>query len=309
MGIPATGEQHVLTLSGGRGAVTATVTELAASLRRLSVGGVELVQDYAANALPSQGSGIVLVPWPNRVRAGRWELDGRRQQLDLTEPARGNATHGLLRNTGYRVTDRSESAITLSAPVFPQHGYPFSLDTSVRFELVDDGIDVTHGIANAGDAAAPVGIGVHPYLRVGSTPMRELTVTVRARTYFELDDAQIPVAAHPVAGTGFDLRDGKPLGEVTLDTPFTDLALVAGRVRHRLTAPDGSAVELEADPDFAFAQVFTSEIYETDEGRVDAVAIEPMTCAPDALNNGRGLKWLQPGEQWVTGWGLRHLEP
>jgi aldose 1-epimerase len=306
MVLPATGEQHVLTLETESGPVTATIAELAASLRRVRVRGVDIVQDYAADALPSQGSGIVLVPWPNRVRAGRWTLDGRPQQLDLTEPSRGNATHGLLRNTGYRVTDRSESAITLSAPVFPQHGYPFRLDTSVRFELTEDGIDIVHGIRNAGAGVAPVGVGVHPYLRVGDAPMRSLTVTVLADSYLELDDAQIPVARHPVDGTPVDLRSGRSLDGVTLDTPFTDLALVAGRVRHRLQAPDGSAVELVADPDFEFAQVFTSEIYETDEGPIDAVAIEPMTCAPDALNSGEGLRWLEPDEQWVTGWGLRY---
>src|SRR3954469_24977679 len=170
MVLPATGEQHVLTLSTESGEVTATIAELAASLRRVTVRGVDVVQDYPADALPSQGSGIVLVPWPNRVRAGRWTLDGRPQQLDLTEPARGNAPHGLLRNTGYRVTDRSESAITLSAPVFPQHGYPFRLDTSVRYRLTEDGISVTHGIHNVGAGAAPVGIGAHLFLRVGATP-------------------------------------------------------------------------------------------------------------------------------------------
>jgi aldose 1-epimerase len=307
MVLPATGEQHVLTLRTESGEVTATIAELAASLRRVTVRGVDVVQDYAADALPSQGSGIVLVPWPNRVRAGRWTLDGRAQQLDLTEPARGNATHGLLRNTGYRVTDRSESAITLSAPVFPQHGYPFRLETSVRYRLTENGISVTHSIQNVGAGSAPVGIGAHVFLRVGTTPMRGLTVTVPASTYFELDDAQIPVADHAVDGTGFDLRSGLPLHGVTLDTPFTDLAVADGRVRHRLAAPDGSAVELSADPDFAFVQVFTSEVYETDEGKVDAVAIEPMTCAPDALNSGRGLRRLEPDEQWVTGWELRFL--
>ena len=147
MAVPATGEQHVLTFDGG--AVTATVAELAASLRALVVDGLSLVQDYGSDALPSQASGIVLVPWPNRVRGGRWELDGQPQQLDLTEPSRGNATHGLLRNTGYRVTDRSDAALTLTAPVFPQHGYPFRLDTSVRFELDADGLTVTHGLRNA----------------------------------------------------------------------------------------------------------------------------------------------------------------
>ena len=206
MTVPATGEQFVLTFDGG--AVTATVAELGASIRELVVDGVRLVQDYGADAIPSQASGVTLVPWPNRVRDGRWELDGAQQQLDLTEPKAGNAIHGLLRNTGYRVTDRRDEASTRTAPVFPQHGYPFHLDTSVRFEVGADGLAVTHGLHNAGDAPAPVGIGVHPYLRVGDTPFPDLIVTVAAATAIVTDDAKIPVGERPVEGTDVDLRSG-----------------------------------------------------------------------------------------------------
>lgn len=307
MAIPATGEQHVLTLHGERGTVTAVVAELAASLRRLRVGETDLVQDYGRDALPSQASGIVLVPWPNRVRDGRWTLDGAVQQLDLTEPAKGNASHGLLRNTGYRVTDRADSAVTLSAAVFPQHGYPFHLETSVRYELVEDGLVVRHGIRNAGEGAAPVGIGCHPFLRVGDTPVSELTVTVAAERMLVSDVRSLPVGDAPTAGSDLDPRTGLLLGAVDLDTTYTDLRQVDGRVRHRLAAPSGEAVELHTDPAFAWAQVFTSSVYETDEGRIDAVAIEPMTCPPDALNSGDGLTWLGPDEQWLVDWGLTHL--
>jgi aldose 1-epimerase len=307
MSLP-TGDQHQLHSEGAHGAVTATVIELAAGLRALSVGGIELVQDYAADSLPSWGSGIVLVPWPNRVAGARWtDDDGKPQQLDITEPSRGNAIHGLLRNTGYRATDRSDSAVTLTAPVFPQHGYPFHLDTSVRYELTEDGITVTHGIHNAGDRAAPVGIGAHPFLRVGDTPMRDLTVTVRARTYFDVDERMIPVAEHPVTGTEYDLSRGRPLADASLDTAFGEVELVDGHARHRLTAPDGSGVELWGSEDFAFTQVFTTDQYLSPAGIIDAVAIEPMTCAPDALNSRRGLRRIEPGEQWVTSWGIRFL--
>src|SRR3954452_18870900 len=157
-----TGEQFRLTLDGSLGRVTATVTELAASLRALTVGGRPLVHEYPDSLIPPYGAGIVLVPWPNRVREGRWTLNGKEQRLDITEPSSGNATHGLLRNTGYRVTDLEEGAVTLAATVFPQHGYPFLLETSVRYELTDDGLTVTHGIVNAGEDRAPVAIGAHP---------------------------------------------------------------------------------------------------------------------------------------------------
>jgi len=305
MTVPATGEQFVLTFDGGT--VTATVAELGASIRELVVDGLRLVQDYGADAIPSQASGVTLVPWPNRVRDGRWELDGEQQQLDLTEPKAGNAIHGLLRNTGYRVTNRTDAAVTLTAPVFPQHGYPFHLDTSVRFEVGADGLTVTHGLHNAGDAPAPVGIGVHPYLRVGDTPFPDLTVTLAASTAIVADDAKIPVGERPVEGTDLDLRSGRRLAGLKLDQGYTGIALIDGRVRHRVTAPDGSGVELWGEPDFAYAQVFTTDIYETDDGKISAVAIEPMTCAADALNSGHGLRWLEPGDQWVTSWGLSRI--
>lgn len=305
MSSPATGEQHVLHL----GDVTATVAELAASLRRVRVGSTEIVQDYGPDALPSGASGIVLVPWPNRVRDGRWTLDGKVQQLDVSEPSKGNASHGLLRNTGYRVADRSESTVTLAATVFPQHGYPFHLDTSVRYGLTPSGIAVTHRIANVGSGRAPVGVGCHPYLRVGDTPMRDLVVTVSGTRMLETDDRSLPVAEAPVAGTPKDLRGGVALRDLDLDTAYTGLASVDGRVRHRLTAPDGRAVELAADPVFRWTQVFTTQVYDTDAGRIDAVAIEPMTCPADAFNSGTDLTWLEPGESWTAGWSLSLLQP
>ncbi|GAA2751614.1 aldose 1-epimerase family protein [Amnibacterium kyonggiense] len=289
--------------------MTATVAELAASLRRVRVGDTEIVQDYPADALPSGASGVVLVPWPNRVRDGRWVLDGKPQQLDLSEPSKGNASHGLLRNTGYRVTDSSESAVTLSATVFPQHGYPFHLETSVRYALTDTGIDVVHGVHNVGEGTAPFGVGCHPYLRVGDVPMRDLTVAVSGARMLETDDRSLPVREVPVAGTDRDLRAGAALRGLDLDTAYTGLEVVDGRVRHRVTAPDGTAVELAADPVFGWVQVFTTDVYGTDDGLIDAVAVEPMTCPADAFNSGTDLLHLEPGEQWVASWSLALVRP
>jgi aldose 1-epimerase len=307
--MPATGTQHVLHLDGPDGSVTAVVAELAASLRRVRVGGTDLVQDYGADALPSGASGIVLVPWPNRVRDGRWTLDGKPQQLDITEPSKGNASHGLLRNTGYRVTDRSDDAVTLSATVFPQHGYPFHLDVSVRYALTPSGIGVTYGVRNVGEGSAPFGVGSHPYLRVGDTAMRDLVVTVSGERLLETDERSLPLREVPVEGSGRDLRSGAALRGLDLDTAYTGLETVDGKVRHRLTAPDGTAVELAADPEFGWVQVFTNEVYDTDDGRIDAVAVEPMTCPADAFNSGTGLLHLERDEQWVGGWGLALLRP
>ncbi|WP_210479648.1 aldose 1-epimerase family protein [Naasia sp. SYSU D00948] len=302
-----TGEQFTLVLEGEAGTVTATVTELAASLRALRVGGVPLVHEYPDDLTPPYGAGIVLVPWPNRVRDARWTLNGKEQRLDVTEPSTGNATHGLLRNTGYRATDRSDAAVTLSATVFPQHGYPFLLETSVRYELTPSGIQVTHGIVNAGADPAPVALGAHPYFRVGDIPSEELTVTVRASSWFPVDDRFIPTGREPVEGTENDLRGGVPLRGASLNSAFTDLELMDGAYRHVLTAPDGSATEVWGDEDFAYVQVFTQPAFTGLSGTELAVALEPMTAPANALQTGEGLRWLEPGETWLARWGVRYL--
>lgn len=305
---PPTGEQLRLHLDGAEGPVTATVTELAASLRSLRVDGVPLVQEYAEQVGPPPGgAGIVLVPWPNRVEGARWTLDGAEQRLDVTEPRTGNASHGLLRNTGYHVAERSAATITLTAPVFPQHGWPFHLGTAVRYTLADDGITVRHTVVNHSGARAPLAVGAHPYLCLGETPVDDLVVTVAASTYLETDERGIPVASHPVDGTDRDLRRGTRLGDVRLDTAFTGLTLEDGRHRHRLQAPDGTGVELWAEPVFDHVQVYTNPAFPGPDGQMTAVALEPMTAPANALNSGTGLVWLAPGEEWSASWGLRRI--
>ena len=302
-----TGEQHLLRRTGSSGEVTATVAELAASLRSLRVGGAALVQEYPDELPPPSGAGIVLVPWPNRVADARWVLDGEEQLLDVTEPAKGNATHGLLRNAGYAVAERSDESLTLTASVFPQHGYPFHLGTQVHHRLVDDGLVVTHTLVNHSDSPAPVAIGAHCYLRVAATPVEDLLVTVSGESYLQVDDRQIPVGREAAAGTGHDLRHGAPLGELDLDTTYTDLQAVDGSFRHRLHSPHGESTELWTDLEFGFVQVYTKHAFPGPDGPEFAVALEPMTAAPDALNSGEGLRWLDPGESWSVSWGLRRM--
>lgn len=303
------GTQHRLSRSGPNGVVTATVTELAAGLRELRVGGRTLVEPFGEDVVAPMGCGMVLVPWPNRVRDARWTLDGAPQQLDVTEAATGNASHGLLRNTGYRVETSSDSAVTLAATVFPQHGFPFRLDTTVRYEVVDDGLSVTHEIVNRSDRTAPVAVGAHPYLALGGVPTEDLTLSIAADTWFETDEQRIPIAERSVDGTANDLRGGALVDGLSLDVGLGGLRVTDGRMRHRLTAPDGVFVELWADEVFRFVQVYTPSNFPKADGPGVAVAIEPMTAPADALNSGTGLRWLEPEERWSLSWGIRLGRP
>lgn len=302
-----TGEQHRLTFRGSFGDSHAVVADLAAGLRELQVGGEHLVQRYPDGGIAPSAAGLVLVPWPNRIAGAVWSHDGVDHELDVTDLANGNASHGLLRNTAYRATDRDENAVTLAASIHPQHGYPFFLLTSVRYELGDDGLTVTHGIVNAGDAPAPVAIGAHPFLRAGSTPVEDLTLTIVAERRYTTDDRNIPTGTEAVAGTLDDLSQGRRVGDLDIDTAFTGLPLADGRYRHRLSAPDGVVTELWAEEDFAWVQAFTKPGFPGADGPELAVAVEPMTAPANAFNTGEGVRWLAPGEEWLVSWGIRRV--
>lgn len=302
-----TGEQYELALERDGHTVTGIVTQVAAGIRALAVDGVALTETFGADETPPSACGITLVPWPNRVAGGRWSLDGHEQQLDLTEAAKGNASHGLLRYTAYQVVEREPHAVTLGATVYPQHGWPFQLDTTVRHELVADGMVVTHAITNVGVGRAPFAVGSHPFFRVGDHDPATLSVTLAAATRYEVDESSIPVGTSPVAGTRYDLSHGPLVGDLDLDTGYRDVEPGDDGVRTTtFTAPDGSATELWQDPSFEYVQVFTPRNFPRDGVKGLAVAAEPMTAPANALASGEGLRWLDEGETWTGSWGVRY---
>jgi aldose 1-epimerase len=294
----ATGTQYVLQ----RGDAVAVITELAAGLRLFSRGGIVLTETYADDQIAPGATGITLAPWANRIRDGQWTLQGKKQQLDLTEPSRGNASHGLLRNTGYEVVEQSREHVALQATVFPQHGYPFLVKHRVSYELTaSQELLVEQTLSNDSTAPAPFVLGAHPYLRLGDTPTEELTLTVNAATCLVSDERKIPVGSEPVAGES-DLRAGVPVSRLELDSAYTDLDFADGIATHRLTAVDGRQVELWQDDGCPYVHVYVSTEF---PGRTKAVALEPMTGPANAFNSGDGLRWCDPGDSFSMRWGIR----
>ncbi|WP_417509869.1 aldose 1-epimerase family protein [Microbacterium sp.] len=289
-----TGTQIHLT----RGAVTAQIAQVGASLRGLTVGGVDLVSRYPEDIPTPSCSGVVLAPWPNRVRDGVWKDAGTVRQLSISEPKLNNAIHGLLRYTAYAI-EQTDAATTLRATIHPQTGYPYEIATSVTYALTEAGIKVTHTLTNRSTEKAPVALGTHPFVTIGDVDPRNLVLRVPAKTQLETDERMLPLKATPASD---EMRTGVRLGGITLDTGFADLVPDKdGLIRHSLTASDGRRVTVWQEPDFEFVQVFTTTNY---PGHDLAVAIEPMTAPVDGLNSGLGIRRLASGETWTLSWGI-----
>lgn len=282
----------------------ATVVEVGAVLRRFRRGSVDLTVPFGEDVLPPKCSGGVLVPWPNRIRDGKYAFEGRAMQLPLTEPETHTAIHGLTRWVRWTPVVHAASRVTLATDIAPQTGYPFQVRVEVTYSLDPElGLAVSASAHNHGTGHAPFGAGFHPYLSTHGAPLDATTVRLPAARRLLLDDASVPVGVQSVDGTDHDLRAGKRLKSLRMDDGFTDLQVQGGRGAAEVRSKAGGA-RLWFDQTFRYLQVFTRDDL---GGAGPAVAIEPMTCAADAFNSGDGLIVLDPGGTWSGSWGIQPL--
>ena len=296
---------------GGRRAgrtVEAVISRRAAALRVLRVDGTDLVEPTAAtHPAPGPGAaGAVLAPWPNRVEGARWTHDGVERMLPLTDPANGHSNHGLLLDRDWDLSDVTAESVTLQTRLEPSRGYPFRLELSTRYSLEGAGVVVSHEVRNLGAEAAPFALGAHPYLSVGAHPVESSTLTISADRALVLDAGWIPRDEREVGGTRWDLRAGRRVAEIDPHSGYTALRVVDGQVVHRLTAPDGSGVELWAEERFGWVQVYLAPDFASDRGARAALAVEPMTAPPNAFVTKRALHWIKPNEGWTAKWGIHY---
>ena len=223
-----TGEQFEI----GAGEFRATITEVGAGLRGFTHRGVDVTVPFDADELPPWCCGAVLVPWPNRIRDGRYTFLGESQQLALTEPDKHNAIHGLGRWARWTASVRQGDRVTLALDVVPQKGFPFEVRVEVTYALhAELGLSVSASAHNHGTRPAPFGAGFHPYLSTRGAALDATTVRIPAAERLLMDEAQVPVGVQSVEGTPHDLRAGKQLGTFRMDDGFTGLA---GRGRPRV---------------------------------------------------------------------------
>lgn len=295
-----TGQQFELT----RGNARAVVTEIGAGLRAFEIGGVPYVETFGEDEEPPKGAGQVLVPWPNRTKGATWTFDGEEQKLEVTEERRDNAIHGLARHREWQLLEHAEYSITLALDIADEPGWPVPLHTGIHYELGPRELIVTHEVRNDGDKAVGFGVGTHPYFRVGDVATDDTTLTLpatRVRPY--VDEQQLPYGPEQdVEGTEYDLRAGRLVGQLSLDTAFGGLVPAEDGRHHFLLSADTTTVDVWSERDFGWVQVFTPDQL---TGRGRALAIEPMTCPADALNTAEDLITLEPGESWRGSWGIQ----
>ncbi len=302
------GEQFAI--SGG--GYAAVVTESGAALRALTYAGRELVDGFAEDAMSSGGRGQVLMPWPNRIRDGRYAFGGQEHQLALTEPKRSNASHGLARWVAWTVEEHTTHSVSLQYRLMAQSGYPWLVDLHVLYDLSADGLTVTQTATNLSASPAPYASGAHPYLSVGDGPVDTWELSLPASTRSITDERLIPVEVEDVTGTPYDFRDGRALGDLALNHAFTDLERDQDGVAS-ITLRDPATdreVEVWVDGQHRWLMLYTADDVAATARR--SLAIEPMTANADAFRTGEDLLTLsaagEAGDEVSVSWGVRAVE-
>lgn len=296
------------------GGYRAVLTESGAALRLLSYAGRPLLDGFESDQMSSGGRGQVLMPWPNRIRDGRYRFRGRDQQLALTEPSRHNASHGLVRWAAWTVEEHTAHSVSLQYRLMAQTGYPWTIDLHVVYDLSADGLTVTQSAANMSAEPAPYASGAHPYLRVGAGPVDGWELCCPAETRLLSDDERLlPTGSEHVAGTEQDFREARPIGTTELNHAFTGLAR-DGRGTAETTLRDpatGQGLVLWVDERHRWLMLYTADDVPSTARR--SLAIEPMTAPADAFRTGEDLITLapagEPDAQFSASWGVRDLGP
>jgi aldose 1-epimerase len=299
---PPSGRQHVIRHGDQR----AVVVQVGGGLREYEVGGFAVLDGYAEDRMANVGRGQVLAPWPNRLADGRYELDGRTHQLALSDPVQRTAIHGLVRWSGWDTLEAAGSRVRLGHVLWPQPGYPYTLRLEIEYELSDAGLRVVMGAENAGRQPAPYGMGMHPYVRAEAGLIDGSVLRLPADSFLEADERRIPTGRRlDVAGTPYDFREPRPIGETAMDVGFTGLARDAGGLAWTELRSEarGRRVAVWVDAGFEYLMVFTGNPLGAGERR-RSLAVEPMTCAPDAFRNRLGLVVLEPGQRLSASWGI-----
>lgn len=300
---PPSGRQYVLR----HGSRRAIVTEVGAGLRRYTIGERDVLDGYGEGEICDACRGAALLPWPNRIQDGRYEFKGQTYQTALTEPSRHNAIHGLARWVSWTAGDHRPDQVTMALALHPQDGYPFSLALEIEYRLDASGLTVRTTATNNGSTPLPYGAGHHPYFTVGTDRIDEAMLRIPALMRLEADDRLIPTGRLvPIEATPYDFLELRAIGDLHMDTAFANLIADAdGVIRVYLQAPAGDPkLTLWMDATHAYLMVFTGDALPDPARRRRSIAIEPMTCAPNAFRTGDGLRVLEPGASMVSSWGI-----
>lgn len=275
------------TLTLHAGDYHAQIVTVGAGLASLTHRGRHVVIPHPPEEMPLAHLGKVLLPWPNRIANGRYQHEGVTLTPAINDRVGNTAIHGLLAWQNWLVVEQSNTQVTLSAFLPPTYGYPFMLSAEVTYRLDENtGLSARISGKNIGDTPAPYGAGVHPYLTCNQLSVDDCELLMPVSQLFDV------ATCRRYEEATLDFHPSRAIGTTCIDHSF-NVPPHKGFWEVRLTHPQTSmSVWLRANS--PWLQIYTGE-----KLLRRGLAVEPMSCPPDAFNSGVDLVWLKPGDTHV----------
>ncbi len=243
------------------------------------------IQEHLAQSFRSSK----LSPFACRIRAARYQWQGESYEFSH-QFQDGTAIHGLLYNKSFAVTEQVVTDFMASAS-FQYHyeaddaGYPFNYTCTVTYSLLPGQVlQLQTTLENQGSTTIPMVDGWHPYFRLGGK-VDDCLLAFSSTGMLEFDDKLLPTGKTIPFNS---IRPQEPLGSLELDNCFV-LDASAGQPVCTFSDPaSGAAVRFHTDGNYPYLQLYIPP------DRM-SIAIENLSGAPDAFNNGIGLMRLEPG--------------
>jgi aldose 1-epimerase len=294
--LPPSGRQFRIQ-SGRR---VADAVELGAGLREYVVAGRRVLDGYPVEAAVAGSRGVPLLPWPNRIEDGRYAFGGDELQVPINRVDEQTAIHGLTRWVPWTPIEHVRSRVVFGTVIYPQPGYPFTLALRVTYEVSSEGLVVEITARNEGDRALPYGAGHHPYLAVPGGHIDSARLRVPAGRALLTGPRGLPIGELDVAGTPYDFSRARPIGDLKLNTCYFELE----RDPDRRARVGLEGTTLWVDETYPYLMLFSGEDLPDPAEHRRSLAVEPMTCPPNAFRTGTALIVLRPGESIAGRWGI-----
>lgn len=190
--------------------------------------GFDRLADYEADRTYQ---GCIVGRCANRIGGAAFEIDGVRHEVEANEGR--NCLHGGALGFGKRLWsfERLEPGLAVLAYTSPagEAGFPGEVRCRVRFEVASDALAIDWEAET--DQPTPVNLTHHLYFNLSgdpATPVLDHALAIEADALTEVDAELIPTGRLlPVAGTPFDLRTPRGIGDV-LNEAHPQLALGGG---------------------------------------------------------------------------------
>jgi aldose 1-epimerase len=262
----------------------------------------ESVEDVLLN-LHNTFKGSNLFPFPNRIADGMYIFAGQKFSLPLNFKNEKNAIHGLVYDQQFDVVNQGSGHqgcfLTLQylSPDICE-GYPFKYKLKqIYFWKKNRGFGCITLITNLSNCEMPVGHGWHPYFKAGTDIIDDLAIQFPSVEIIDLDQRNIPTGRSSIYNEFKQLRQ---IGNIELDNCF--------RLKRSNQYADIVLSNLRKNFHFKIRQETGVNKYNhlqiyTPPDRA-SIAIEPMTCAPNAFNNKDGLITLTSGSTISLFWSI-----